>query len=90
MHNNPSFKPAQGNKEDFYSGAVFNKTNFLLYENQIQKMDFKKKEIIRNSDQVNRSLLILVQQENNDPLDPKQLASVANLGCKSLSSQHSQ
>ena len=46
MHNNPSFKPAQRNKEDFYSGAVFNKTNSFLYENQIQKMDLKKKKLL--------------------------------------------
>ena len=47
MHNHPSFKPAQRNKEDFYSGAVFNKTNSFIYENQIQKLYFKK-EIVRN------------------------------------------
>ena len=46
MHNNPSFKPAQGNKEDFYSGAVFNKTNSFLYENQIQKLYFKKRKLL--------------------------------------------
>ena len=40
--NNPSFKPAEINKEAFYSGPFF-KTKFLLYENQIQKFVFQKK-----------------------------------------------
>ena len=45
MHNHPSFKPAQRNKEDFYSGPVF-KTKFLLYENQIQRLDYEKRKLL--------------------------------------------
>ena len=88
MHNHSSFKPAQRNKEDIRSS----KPNFPFMKIRSRNW-VSKKEINRNSvlfQQVNRLLLILVQQKNNGPLDPKQLlVSVAKLGCKSLSSQQS-